>query len=174
MEQGQLQSTIPSSISSLTNLVIMDFDFNELSGSLPSELFTLTTLKELDLNNNTFSGSIDGIEKLTNLEFVQLHHNNFTGTIPSGMDQLLNLSKCRMGPPNYSSSLAYLSISHFQFCLPSAVFYSYDTNLGGAPETVCANKYETGGGGLLTLKTDCPCSCCTTSSGLPWGCGLAR
>jgi hypothetical protein len=34
MEQGTLSSTIPSEIGTMTNLVFIDFDFNQLTGSL--------------------------------------------------------------------------------------------------------------------------------------------
>jgi len=134
MEQGRLRSTIPSTISSLANLLLLDLDFNLLTGTLPSELFTLTNLRQLDLNNNTLSGPIDGIENLVNLQFLQLHQNRFTGTIPTAMDQLLDLN----------------------------TFTSYDTKLGGAPDSLCKNT-AINGGQLKVLTTECPCTCCTNS-----------
>lgn len=103
-------------------------------GTLPSELFTLTNLRQLDLNNNTLTGTIDGIENLTNLQFLQLHQNRFTGTIPPAMDNLVDLN----------------------------LMTSYDTKLGGAPDSLCKNRV-TNGGRLATLNTDCPCTCCTNN-----------
>ena len=38
MEQGGLTSTIPTEIGTMTNLVFIDFDFNELTGPLVSRL----------------------------------------------------------------------------------------------------------------------------------------
>ena len=88
MERGNLQSTIPSSISVLSNLIFIDLDYNGLTGTLPSGLFGLSNLSTLDLNSNNLSGSIAGTENLKNLIFLQLHNNSFTGTIPLDMSNL--------------------------------------------------------------------------------------
>jgi len=101
-------------------------------GTLPSELFSLSNLLELDLNNNTLSGTIDGTENLRSLKFLQLHHNQFTGSIPAAMDQLVDL----------------------------IVFTSYDTNLSGPPDSMCANRNDKGGK-ITVLDANCPCTCCT-------------
>ena len=67
-----LSSTIPSEIGTLTKLVFLDLDFNELTGSLPTSLYSLTDLETLDLNANFLEGDIDLMGVFNNLEFLQL------------------------------------------------------------------------------------------------------
>lgn len=55
----------------------------DLTGTLPSELSTLTQLKTLSLQNNRLSGDLPLLANLSNLQSIFLDFNNFT-SIPSG------------------------------------------------------------------------------------------
>jgi Leucine-rich repeat (LRR) protein len=142
MERGKLTSSIPTEIGKLTNLIFIDFDFNELTGSLSSELLSLSSLTQLDLNDNMLTGSINGIGVFPNMTFLQLHANAFTGTVPEAVGTFSNLG----------------------------AFTLHDSNISGTmPTSVCNLLSSSNMGGILTaLIADCGepnpnviCDCCT-------------
>lgn len=142
MGRGGLTSSIPSTIGLLTNLIVLDLDFNELTGSLSSELLSLTSLLQLDINNNHFTGSIDGLGVFPNMTFLQIHANFFTGTVPSAIGTY--------------SALGAFTLQHTAIS-------------GTMPQSVCDLLVTAGNGGVLTaLIADCGgnypnivCHCCT-------------
>ena len=112
----RLSGSIPSSIGSLTNMVTLAINLNELTGQLPQtisnlqkleylymsdnklsgplteELWSIGVLKSLYMDNNTFSGSISGsISKLVQLEILLLKVNELTGTVPNEISKLTAL-----------------------------------------------------------------------------------
>ena len=142
MERGKLTSTIPTEIAKLTNLIFLDFDFNELTGTLTSELLSLSSLTQLDLNDNQLSGSINGIGVFPNMTFLQLHGNAFTGTVPEAVGTFTKLG----------------------------AFTLHESNISGTmPTSVCNLRASANLGGILTsLIADCSepnpnviCDCCT-------------
>jgi hypothetical protein len=142
MERGQLQSTIPTEIGKLTNLIFIDFDFNRLSGSLTTELLSLSSLTQLDLNNNLLTGSINGIGVFPNMTFLQIHANAFTGTVPEAVGTFKDLG----------------------------AFTLHESFISGTmPQSVCNLRPQAGDGGKLTsLIADCSapnpnviCACCS-------------
>ena len=72
MERGLLTGTIPTEIESLSNLIFLDLDFNQLTGSLTTQLLSLVSLEQLDLNDNLLTGSINGIGVFPNMVFLQV------------------------------------------------------------------------------------------------------
>jgi hypothetical protein len=143
MQEGGLTSTIPTEVGLLTNLSVLDLDFNDLTGTLSTELLGLTSLTQLDLNDNRLSGSINGIGNFLEMEWLQLSRNLFTGTVPVAVGSFLSLS----------------------------VFTLHETSIGGImPEEVCGLLASRGTGGNLTaLVSDCNgappdivCTCCTS------------
>jgi hypothetical protein len=146
MQRGGLTSTIPTEIGRLTNLNVLDLDFNDLTGTLSAELLSLSSLTQFDVNNNRLSGSINGIGNFPNMAWLQLNSNLFTGTVPAVVG-------------TYSSL---------------AVFNVHETSVGGImPEEVCNLLPARGLGGIMTsLISDCSepnpeivCTCCTGCRG---------
>ena len=92
-----LIGTIPDEVGQLTNLQVLSFGgsyyyASQLSGSLPTSLSALTALRVIDLSGNILSGTIPSafFAGMTHLQSVDLHGgNNFTGALPPS---LLNLS----------------------------------------------------------------------------------
>jgi internalin A len=83
-------STLPLSISTLTNLKVLILWHNQLS-TLPSSISTLTNLKELDLAVNQLSTLPSSISALTNLNVLELGFNQLS-TLPSSISTLTNLN----------------------------------------------------------------------------------
>ncbi|KAM3335129.1 hypothetical protein ACQJBY_029508 [Aegilops geniculata] len=95
LSENQLHSAIPESIMMMTNLEWLDLEKNNLFGSIPSQIATLRNLDHIFLNDNCFSGSIpENIGNLTKLEFLSLSRNQLTSTLPPSLfhtDSLVDL-----------------------------------------------------------------------------------
>ncbi|MEN8219949.1 MAG: leucine-rich repeat domain-containing protein [Pseudomonadota bacterium] len=87
-----LAGEIPTELSNLTHLEILDLVTNLLIGEIPSELGNLSDLRELYLYENKLSGEIPNeLGNLTKLEKLSLSVNQLTGEIPSELSNLSNL-----------------------------------------------------------------------------------
>ncbi|VAI11050.1 unnamed protein product [Triticum turgidum subsp. durum] len=86
--------TLPSSLSSLKFLSLLQVNENKISGSIPQNIGNLTELISLDLSMNAFGGTLPRtLGNLTNLLTLDLSSNNFTGPIPSGLFNIPTLSE---------------------------------------------------------------------------------
>ncbi|KAJ3120939.1 hypothetical protein HK100_012587 [Physocladia obscura] len=84
---------IPSEITQLMNLCLLDFSKNSLSGHIPEDIGNMRSLKSIDLRNNQLIGSIPiSIGELSQLEVLCLSYNNLSGLIPLSMGNLKNLT----------------------------------------------------------------------------------
>ena len=83
---------IPSSISLLSNLQILDLKYNQFDGSIPRSIIDLISLTTLDLSNNRLKGSIPSevshLVKLVNCNFA---NNQLTGTLPANLSNIKTL-----------------------------------------------------------------------------------
>jgi hypothetical protein len=86
---------IRPSIGNLSELVNLHFNgFATITGTLPSELSNLKKLKLLEVNGNKLTGSIPAsFGTMTNLEDLRLQDNQLTGAIPT---ELGNLKKLKL------------------------------------------------------------------------------
>ncbi|KAJ4773156.1 Polygalacturonase inhibitor 1 [Rhynchospora pubera] len=97
-----LYGPIPSCISQLSNLNLLDIERTGLSGSLPESLFlNHQKLKYLILTSNAFSGSIPtSLSTIPTLSDLDLSNNSLTGTIPPdlvhGQDAAISLNDNRL------------------------------------------------------------------------------
>ncbi len=94
LENNALQGTIPSSMSSLSNLTSLDLNTNILTGEIPSSLGALLELTYLSLHHNNLSGVLSPtLGSLSNLTVMDLSHNGtLTGLIPIAFCNLANLT----------------------------------------------------------------------------------
>lgn len=117
-----LGGTIPSELSQLSNLIMIDLSHNKFSGTfpavilkevpellylnlersgvggtIPSEIGYQTSLMSLDFQFNKFQGEIPSeIGKLSLLTTLSLKNNRLTGTVPSEIQQLDQLFQLRL------------------------------------------------------------------------------
>ena len=118
LPNNQLSGTLPTSLSALTRLKLLNLGKNQLTGAIPSSLGKLINLELLYLNNNQFSESIpSSLSALTELQLLDVSSNQVNGIIPLGLSNLtklnsLNLGKNKLtGPiPNSLSSLSELQL----------------------------------------------------------------
>ena len=78
--------SIPSTLSNLTELTIMDLGSNSITSSIPSSMGSLRSLQYLDLHNNSLTGTIPELLLYSpQLVYVSLHTNKLHGPMPSLM-----------------------------------------------------------------------------------------
>ena len=100
------EKTIPSSISKLKNLEILNLSMTGIGGNIPNEIGDLKNLKELVLYGNELNGEIpSAIGNLSNLEVVQLMNNNLSSGIPSSIGNLSNLKELNLSGNKLSGSI---------------------------------------------------------------------
>ncbi|MFV0395172.1 MAG: hypothetical protein ACK5LC_12395, partial [Coprobacillaceae bacterium] len=77
-----------------TNLLSLYLDGNQFSGEIPSGITNMSGLTIINLVNNLLTGTIPtNIGNLTNLVSLHLHTNNLTGSIPVSIGSLSNLEQ---------------------------------------------------------------------------------
>ena len=89
MSDNGLTGEIPAELGESENLERLDLSRNYLSGEMPAELGELSILTFLSLEANSLEGEIPPeLRQLTDLERLLLNHNQFTGCIPGGLRSL--------------------------------------------------------------------------------------
>ncbi|KAL8030358.1 hypothetical protein ABFX02_14G282200 [Erythranthe guttata] len=102
LSSTNISGPISPSFGSLTQLRLLDLSSNSLSGPIPLELGKLTLLQFLFLNSNRLSGSIP--QQLANLDSIQvlcLQDNLLNGSIPLQIGSLISLQQLRIGGNPY-------------------------------------------------------------------------
>ncbi|KAL0327411.1 UNVERIFIED_CONTAM: putative LRR receptor-like serine/threonine-protein kinase [Sesamum angustifolium] len=98
ISSNSLVGSLPSDVSGLEHLVLLNLSNNKLSCAIPDSFGGLISLRELYLANNSFHGNISpSLSSLKSLEVLNLSQNDFTGEIPDFLATLpflrnLNLS----------------------------------------------------------------------------------
>ncbi|KEH19885.1 LRR receptor-like kinase family protein [Medicago truncatula] len=83
----------------LTQLRIVDLEYNQLSGNISSILkFNNSLLQELHLSYNNFSGNLPSniCHGLPNLRVFDLYHNDISGNMPTLWHQCEEMEQLRL------------------------------------------------------------------------------
>lgn len=87
-----LTGRIPTALTQLTGLRILDLSDNDLSGPIPPEIENLGKLTTLDFSGNKLNGEIPGqLGHIPNLERLRLNNNRLHGELPIQLGNLIQL-----------------------------------------------------------------------------------
>lgn len=107
LTNNRLKGTIPSELSVLTDLILVDWSVNGVTGPLPDFVGEKwRNLEYLLLSKNDFQGTLPpSIGNLTKLEELILTHTNLKGSIPTEINQLTELRVFKMDHNNFDGSI---------------------------------------------------------------------
>ncbi|KAK9939800.1 hypothetical protein M0R45_016486 [Rubus argutus] len=122
LRSNLLNSTIPSTLWGLKDILKLDLSSNSLIGSLSDGVGNMKVATEIFLSDNQLSGSIPrSIGSLQNLIFLSLANNTLEGPIPSSFGTSISLEHLDLSQNNLSgvipkslealSYLKYLNVS---------------------------------------------------------------
>lgn len=107
MRNNSIEGNIPTSLTSLVYLQVLDLSHNRLTGSVPASLFTHPSLEQLTLSYNQF-GSIDspGNSVLdSQLIAIDLGYNEIRGFLPGFMGMMPRLSALTLENNKFSGMI---------------------------------------------------------------------
>uniref|UniRef100_A0A7N0SVK0 Protein kinase domain-containing protein n=1 Tax=Kalanchoe fedtschenkoi TaxID=63787 RepID=A0A7N0SVK0_KALFE len=101
---NEFTGTIPSSLSNISGLTILQISENSLTGRVPDDLGKLRYLKMLKLGVNLLGSDqpndlsfLDSLTNCTELERLILGKNKFSGPLPDSVANLLGIFSLQMG-----------------------------------------------------------------------------
>ncbi|RZC03081.1 Receptor-like protein Cf-9-like, partial [Glycine soja] len=141
LSNTNISGQLPSTISDLKHLAIVDLYGCQFNGTLPVSLSKLSQLFHMDLSFNNFSGPLPSLNMSNNLKYLSLFQNALTGPITSTQwEKLLNLISINFGDNSFSGkfpstlftlpSLQELILSHNGFDGPIPKSFLHLKNLG--------------------------------------------
>ncbi|KAI3465714.1 hypothetical protein Pfo_022377 [Paulownia fortunei] len=104
LNNNELTGEIPDAFEGLPVLINLDLSSNNLSGQLPPSMKNLSSLTTLHLQNNQLSGTLDVLQDLP-LRDLDIQNNLFSGPIPP---KLLSIPNFRRDGNPFNSSIAPL------------------------------------------------------------------
>ncbi|KAL7002978.1 hypothetical protein U1Q18_004138 [Sarracenia purpurea var. burkii] len=89
LNDNQLTGEIPDAFQDLAGLINLDLSSNNLSGQLPTSLESLSSLTTFHLQSNRLSGTLDVLQDLP-LKDLNIENNLFNGPIPQKLLSIPN------------------------------------------------------------------------------------
>ena len=108
LAQNNLKGPLPSSISALTDLEVLDLSGNQLSGPLPANVTHLRALRQLVLTNNSLTGLPDDLSALECLWHLRAARNALAA-IPATLGQMFRLRTADLSYNSIASPIPPLS-----------------------------------------------------------------
>ena len=103
---NNLTGHLPSSLTELTELKVLELSFNKLTGVIPSAYGHFEKLEVLALSGNDLNGSIPAsISQLKHLKQLHLSSNKFIGVLPADIGALTQLEVFNVFDNDLSGSL---------------------------------------------------------------------
>ncbi|XP_038690672.1 receptor-like protein Cf-9 [Tripterygium wilfordii] len=132
-ESSFSKSLIPNCIGSLTHLIHLSMESNNLCGGIPYSLSNLTKLDFLSLSRNKLVGPAPDLSNLSKLVFLDLSANSLSGTISSSSFSFSSLQYLYLQNNHFtggiedfqSKSLREIDMSYnkLQGPIPNSIFH---------------------------------------------------
>lgn len=138
----RLAGSLPTSLNKLTNLQILEVQWNQLTGPLPS-LSGLNSLQRILLNNNNFTSiPSDFFKGMTSLQAVFLDYNPFSSwVIPDSLKDASALNTFSASSANISGTIPeFLSSSAFSGL--TTLHLSFNNLQGGLPSSFSGSQIQ--------------------------------
>ncbi|OVA13193.1 Protein kinase domain [Macleaya cordata] len=103
LNNNLLSGEIPDAFQALTSLVNLDLSVNNLSGQLPPSLGNLSALTALHLQNNQLTGTLFVLQDLPLLTELNVANNLFSGPVP---EKLLTIPNFKMDGNPFNTTVA--------------------------------------------------------------------
>jgi hypothetical protein len=108
MTGNSVGGSLPSELTALNELLVLDLSNNKLTGTLPAALSSMKSLRDLMLSNNELQGRLPSeYGKFANLRMLHLGKNKLNGAIPRDLEHVATLRQ--LGLEN----------NGFEFAIPS-------------------------------------------------------
>eukprot|EP00850_Spirogloea_muscicola_P023497 SM000362S13784 [mRNA] locus=s362:73646:81633:+ [translate_table: standard] len=153
LNYNRLTGSIPSSISKLNKLDLLNLDHNFLTGAIPVSLVEMTKLSLLHLCCNNLTGQIpSNISNMANLSILIIDRNGFTGPIPS-LVLLPRLQKIQLGYNKLSGEPDFIYQGDL-FYMPDlyVIDISHNNLTGPFPDQLSADLRPPGSAGFQIMK----------------------
>ncbi|KAE9592706.1 putative polygalacturonase [Lupinus albus] len=103
---NQISGEIPVDIGKLQRLVVLNLGDNAIFGDIPASIVDLAGLMHLDLSNNKISGELPSdFRKLNMLSRALLSQNNLTGSIPNSISKMNRLADLDLSMNRFTGSI---------------------------------------------------------------------
>ncbi|KAL3930080.1 MAG: hypothetical protein SGBAC_011924 [Bacillariaceae sp.] len=98
LSSNNIQGTIPSEISTFSELFFLDLQDNLLEGTIPNDLGGWTGLRMFSIGHNQLYGSIPDtlLSTSPDLHILSAGHNQFSGSLPASMGDVTSLREIRL------------------------------------------------------------------------------
>ncbi|KAG6404592.1 hypothetical protein SASPL_136842 [Salvia splendens] len=112
LADNSLTGVIPTSICSISRLVVLDLSFNNLNGSIPRCLLEKSSdLTVLNIRGNNISGFIpDAMRGNCVLETFDVSDNNLGGKIPKSLENCNELAVMNVGNNNFDGNFPCMAL----------------------------------------------------------------
>ena len=91
LQSNHLNGNVPSTLSSMSNLMMIYLSFYSITGTLPSSLDALSQLSYLDLSYNSITGTLpSSLGELSKIICLYLSSNSLSGVLSSSIVKWLS------------------------------------------------------------------------------------
>ncbi|OVA15176.1 Leucine rich repeat 4 [Macleaya cordata] len=108
LSNNRLKGKVPSSLTLLSDLQLLNLSSNTLSGEIPESFGDLISLQNVSFSSNSMSGPIpDSMSEIPSLVHLDLSSNQFNGTIPKFISGMKNLKYLNLENNNFRGVLPF-------------------------------------------------------------------